>query len=210
MASGTDNNVSVGQSNRNLWIILGSILGLLIVAFIIGVAWICRRRLQRRGLLPTRTVTPLDDAEFESWRRPSQQYHQQPERYTVMPRERTSVQRAFDSYTMDQREDALLEKAQSPSQRPSTPPRTHRSHGRRHSSRTSSIHDRPPTPYSARMRIDELDGPPSPTSITRPKRTHVHYPSTSEASEFDFEFEKFEIDTTPQFNNHDDNHFRKL
>lgn len=195
MASSSETGAGeVPHSNRNLWIILASVLGTLVVAFVIGILWTCRRH-WRVSLFPTRTVTPLDDAEFESWRRPSQYMGR---RYTVMPRKPSPVRMAPDSYNMFEKEVFLAKRPSTPPPRPPRPSMSLKSQQTppsRHS-RTNSIQDRPPTPYSSRVRSIESI-PASPTSITRPKKAHSHFPSVSDASESEYEFEKFQFDIEP-------------
>jgi hypothetical protein len=195
MASSDSGSGMAGKDNRNLWIILGSVLGALVVGFVVGILWTCRRRLQGKKLLPMRTVTPLDDAEFESWRRPST-YTQRPGRYTVMSKHVSLTppleSEDYQHYTFEKYM-SLTQRPKTPPPRPATPPRSRRTTLDRRRSRTSSIQDRPPTPYSSRRRSEE-DALSSPSSVTKPTRTHRRYPSTSDASDLDYEFEKFNFD----------------
>jgi hypothetical protein len=179
-----------------VWIILGAVLGFLMLTFTAVMVLFSWKRSKRRIRgFSLRAVTPLDDAEFESWRRPSQ-YTTRPEKekYIITPTQRAIVRNpkspnmfdkelsSFDSYQTTP--------PQSPTQDPSSPIRLPEQ-ARRKSS-VISIADRPPTPYS-----------PSPTSGEFPRRSsrgsmssrishgshrHRHYPSMSEASDFNFDF----------------------
>ncbi|ORX93179.1 hypothetical protein BCR34DRAFT_629398 [Clohesyomyces aquaticus] len=177
-----------------VWVILGAVLGFLLLTFTAVLVLFSWKRSKRRIRgFSLRAVTPLDDAEFESWRRPSQ-YTKRPEKYIITPTERVII-RSPRTPIMFEKELALYDPhqttpSQSPTKDPSSPIRLPEQ-ARRKSS--VSIADRPPTPYS-----------PSPTSGEFPKRSsrgshssrrsqgshhrHNHYPSMSEASDFNFDF----------------------
>ncbi|KAL5373380.1 hypothetical protein DPSP01_012738 [Paraphaeosphaeria sporulosa] len=73
------------MDQTHIWIILAAVLGSLVLALVVVLALYCWRRSTRRVRgFSLRAVTPLDDAEFESWRRPSQ-YTQRPQKYGIRP-----------------------------------------------------------------------------------------------------------------------------
>jgi hypothetical protein len=174
-----------------IWIILTAVLGFLVLVFTLTIVLFCWKRPAKkiRGF-SIRAVTPLDDAEFESWRRPSQ-YTARPEKYGIHPAQ-PPVARV--------KSPAALEKEIGFHDRPSTP--TRRSLGspitpspirvpqraRRKSS--LSIADRPPTPHSSSSVTGEFVRRGSRTSHGSPRTPrHMHYPSMSEASEINFNFD---------------------
>jgi hypothetical protein len=181
------------EQETKVWIILGAVLGVLVLSAVAVAVLFCWRRSKRRMRgFSLRAVTPLDDAEFESWRRPSQ-YTQRPEKYGIRPtqpaviRDRTSptiLEKELSTYEFPPRTPSptdIMPPMQSPSSSIRKPERV-----RRKSSVASSIADRPPTPYS----------PTSPTSgfqrgsiSSRKSQPLIHHPSMSEASAFRFEFE---------------------
>lgn len=207
----------MAHNKRNLYIVLGSVLGALLLALVVTIVLFCARRvrkmrLKRARVFRGRTVTPLDDAEFESWRRPST-YTQRPEKYTI--RHSTSGTKRPGIYTdmpsppppvarQPQRSSSSFEKdmememydnprpMSSPSIHTITSTRRPSTHLRRKSS--VSIKDRPPTPFSS---ADSEEGEdlvpwlqsPKQSQSPRSSRKHLHYRSTSEASDFDFGFE---------------------
>ncbi|KAF2804821.1 uncharacterized protein BDZ99DRAFT_397187 [Mytilinidion resinicola] len=180
------------MEENHIYIILGSVLGALVLALGAVLLMFCRKRSKRRTrIFSLRAVTPLDDAEFESWRRPSK-YTQRPEKYGILP-SKPAVVRAKSTPNIFEKEVAY--------DMPGTPPRTppHSitptspirmpDHARRKSSVTS-LQDRPPTPFSPTLsEADEESSSylPHPKS-SRQHQGHVHYPSVSEASTFDFGF----------------------
>lgn len=195
----------ISEHDRNLAIILGSVLGGCAVLLIVGIVlFILRRRKKTRGSIIARAVTPLDDAEFESWRRPSKQL-QWREKYNVLPeppapaltRMPSSSRRNRHSRQISQLS-ALTEKeyegsVPSYSYRPKpsrTPePNIKPEHVRNKSS--LSLQDRPPTPYSptSSKESQNFPTPTRPKSVSQ-RSNHVHYPSMSEASDFDFGFQQ--------------------
>ncbi|CAO2650375.1 Nn.00g016670.m01.CDS01 [Neocucurbitaria sp. VM-36] len=182
------------QSSK-VWIILGAVLGTLVLTGVTVLVLFCWKRSKRRVRgFSLRAVTPLDDAEFESWRRPSQ-YTKRPEKYGIRP-SKPAVIRDRTSPTLFEKELSTYEFPRTPSPQDMSPPMKSPSSSirkpervRRKSSVASSIADRPPTPYS----------PTSPTSpsgefsrgsvSSRRSQPLIHYPSMSEASAFRFEFE---------------------
>lgn len=60
------------HSDRNLVIILGTLLGILILALLVTALWLCYRR-RKHNVWGRRTGTPVDDDEISSWRRPVSQ-----------------------------------------------------------------------------------------------------------------------------------------
>ncbi|KAF1835527.1 hypothetical protein BDW02DRAFT_286844 [Decorospora gaudefroyi] len=174
-----------------VWIILGAILGILVLSAVAVAVLFCWKRSQRkvRGF-SLRAVTPLDDAEFESWRRPSQ-YTQRPEKYHIRPTE-PAVLREREPPTMYEKELSTYEFSRTPSptdmvsmKSPSSsirkPERV-----RRKSSVASSIADRPPTPYSPTSPNAEFNRG---STSSRRSNPLIHYPSVSEASAFRFNFD---------------------
>lgn len=179
------------QSSK-VWIILGAVLGTLVLTGVIVVVLFCWKRSKRRvRKFSLRAVTPLDDAEFESWRRPSQ-YTQRPEKYGIRPT-KPAVVRDRTSPTLFEKELSTYEFPRTPSPQDIIPPMQSPSSSvrkpervRRKSSVASSIADRPPTPYSPTSPSNEF----SRASISsRRSQPLIHYPSMSEASAFRFEFE---------------------
>lgn len=172
------------DQSTKVWIIIGAVLGTLSLGGVATLGLVCWKRSQRRLRgFSLRSATPLDDAEFESWRRPSQ-YTQHPEKHRIRPtqpaltRDRvcptspTSYEKEFATYEFPARksptEHAPVMTLISDSVR--KPERA-----RRKSSVASSLADRPPTPYS-------------PTSPSSPL---IHQtPLVSEASAFKFDFKR--------------------
>ncbi|KAF2145752.1 uncharacterized protein K452DRAFT_305717 [Aplosporella prunicola CBS 121167] len=201
------------SSNRNLAIIIGCALGGVAVCVMVGLSlFCCRRRRAKGAILGPRAVTPLDDAEFESWRKPSKQIQWREKRYDLMPEPPAPALTRLPSRTRRSRPNSLESPINSPTlmytyrPKPSrTPePGEHLDFHARNKSSLSSLQERPPTPYSPTSSSDmsypstltKSASPmsPPPPSVTRaskamsPKSTHVHYPSISEASDFDFGF----------------------
>ncbi|KAF1956073.1 hypothetical protein CC80DRAFT_413603 [Byssothecium circinans] len=195
------------MEETKIWIILGVVVGSLVLGCVTVLALFCARRSKRkiRGF-SLRAVTPLDDAEFESWRRPSQ-YTQRPEKYGIRPTQ-PAVVRTAPTPNMFEKElinyDLARAQSRTPSPRDdssikSPPPLRKPERVRRKSSCASSLADRPPTPYS----------PASPASVSGdfPRSSYTsrrsygssprtHYPSMSEASAFDFDF-SMDFDSHP-------------
>lgn len=179
------------QSSK-VWIILGCVLGTFVLTAVVVVVLFFWKRSQRkvRGF-SLRAVTPLDDAEFESWRRPSQ-YTQRPEKYGIRPTQ-PAVLRDRPSPTLLEKELSTYEFPRTPSPYDITPPMKSPSssvrkpeRARRKSSVASSIADRPPTPYSPTSPSGEF----SRTSVSsRRSQPLIHYPSMEETSAFRFHFE---------------------
>lgn len=72
--------------DRNLAIILSVVLGVLALAVFFLLLWLCRRS-SRRSLFSRRSPTPLDETEYNSWRRRAsqQQWHEKYEQLTPVP-----------------------------------------------------------------------------------------------------------------------------
>jgi hypothetical protein len=177
------------EQETKVWIILGSVLGVLVLLGVTVAVLFCWKRNQRRVRgFSLRAVTPLDDAEFESWRRPSQ-YTQRPEKYGIQPvvtRDRispikTMFEKELHTYESPRTPspDDLAQPLRSPSSSIRKPERV-----RRKSSVTSSIADRPPTPYSPTSPSSEFQRT---STSSRKSQPLIHYPSVSEASAFKFE-----------------------
>jgi hypothetical protein len=186
-----------------IWIILGVVIGTLVVglAIIFSLYWFRRSKRRIRGF-SLRSATPLDDAEFESWRRPGQ-YTQRPEKYGIRPTEPTVVRtkqpltvRTTQPPSMFEKELGNYASPQIQTQTSSTlvqkPKRA-----RRKSSCTSSIYDRPPTPYSPASPSKDHPLSPfgSPTSYGSSPRS-IHYPAMSETSAFDFNLDSYPRDSS--------------
>lgn len=179
----------------NIWIILAAVLGTLVLALVVVLALYCWRRSTRRVRgFSLRAVTPLDDSEFESWRRPSQ-YTQRPQKYGIRPAlppavRTTMLEKEIDDYdqprTPSPQDYHSFNYPMSPIRKPERV--------RRKSSATSSIADRPPTPYSPSSRKTEFprDSVSSRKSYGSPR---IHYPSMSEASAFNFDLKDMSFDS---------------
>jgi hypothetical protein len=179
------------KQSTKVWIILGAILGVLVFLGVTVAVLFCWRRNKRRVRgFSLRAVTPLDDAEFESWRRPSQ-YTQRPEKHGIRPvvtRDRispitTMFEKELHTYepprTPSLDDDDLALPLRSPSSSIRKPDRV-----RRKSSVASSIADRPPTPYSPTTPSSEFNRT---STSSRKSQPLIHYPSVSEASAFKFD-----------------------
>ncbi|KAJ4361639.1 hypothetical protein N0V95_001716 [Ascochyta clinopodiicola] len=181
------------MDETKLYIIIGAVLGTLVLSGVSVAVLFCWKRNKRRVRgFSLRAVTPLDDSVFESWRRPSE-HAQRNEKYGIRPMH-SAVVRHEMSPTMFEKELDLYDHPRSPSPEDISPRLQSPTHSirkperaRRKSSVTSSIADRPPTPYS-----------PSPTNSdfhvgsygSRKSQSLIrHQPSMSEASAFRFEFE---------------------
>lgn len=186
------NLITMEQSTK-VWIILGSVLGLLVLlSLTVGLLCCWQRNKRKVRGFSLRAVTPLDDAEFESWRRPKQQYTQRSEKYpirTVQP----TVTRDRISPTMFEKELHTFDVPRTPS--PTDLPRALNSpkdsirkpeRVRRKSSVASSIADRPPTPYSPTSPSGEFTRV---STSSRKSQPLIHYPSVSETSAFRFDLE---------------------
>ncbi|KAF2447950.1 hypothetical protein P171DRAFT_453076 [Karstenula rhodostoma CBS 690.94] len=183
------------MQQTHIWIILAAVLGSLVLALVVVLALYCWRRSTRRVRgFSLRAATPLDDAEFESWRRPSQ-YTQQSQKYGIRPALPTPVrttmfEKEIDDYdhprTPSPQDYRSFNYPMSPIRKPER--------ARRKSSATSSIADRPPTPYSPSSRKSELprDSFSSRKSYGSPR---IHYPSMSETSAFNFDLKDMSFDS---------------
>jgi hypothetical protein len=175
------------EQETKVWIILGAVLGTLVVLGVAVAVLFCWQRNKRRVRgFSLRAVTPLDDAEFESWRRPSQ-YTQRPEKYGIRP----VVTRDRISPTMFEKELHTYEPPRTPSPNDLAAPLRSPSSSirkpervRRKSSVASSIAERPPTPYSPTSPSSEFHRA---STSSRKSQPLIHYPSVSEASAFRFE-----------------------
>ncbi|KAF1943254.1 hypothetical protein EJ02DRAFT_146318 [Clathrospora elynae] len=180
------------EQESKVWIILGAVLGILVLSAVAVVVLFCWKRSQRRvRVFSLRAVTPLDDAVFDSWRRPSQ-YTQRPEKYGIKSTQPAVVR--------DRVSPAMFEKELSTYEFPRTPSPTDLSSPmkspfssiqkpervRRKSSVASSIVERPRTPYSPTSPSGEFSRI---STSSRRSQPLIHYPSESEASAFRFNFE---------------------
>jgi hypothetical protein len=157
-----------------------------LLAVAVAVLFCWKRNKRRVRGFSLRAVTPLDDAEFESWRRPSQ-YTQRSEKYGIRPvvtRDRispTMFEKELNTYEPPRTPSPhdLAHPLRSPSSSIQKPDRV-----RRKSSVASSIADRPPTPYSPTSPSSEFNRA---STSSRKSQPLIHYPSVSEASAFKFE-----------------------
>lgn len=181
------------MDETKLYIILGAVVGTLVLAGVSVAVLFCWKRNKRRVRgFSLRAVTPLDDSVFESWRRPSE-HAQRNEKYGIRP-VHPAVLRHETSPTMFEKELDLFDYPRSPSPEDISPPlRSPRDsirkpeRVRRKSSVTSSVADRPPTPYSpTSTNSDFVVGS---YSSRKSQPLIRHQPSMSEASAFRFEFE---------------------
>ncbi|CAI6247721.1 unnamed protein product [Periconia digitata] len=171
---------------KDLWILLAVILGTLVLTCAAILTLFCIRRNKKKlRMFARRAATPLDDAVFESWRRPSQ-YTQRPERYGIRSSQ-PNMARAAQTPSMMEKElrnytfpHSSLSSAPSPVRKPER--------AQRKSSCASSIADRPPTPYSPTSVSSEFPPSSFTSSKSFPGSPRTHYPSLSEASAFDFDF----------------------
>ncbi|KAF2706836.1 hypothetical protein K504DRAFT_470853 [Pleomassaria siparia CBS 279.74] len=173
---------------NTIWIILGAVLGFLVSSLVVTMGLFCYKRSQRKiRVFSLRAVTPLDDAEFESWRRPSQ-YAQRPEKYGINPTQPAVVRTTRTPMLFDDKELGYYHRPQRRSISP-TSPINKPDRVRRKSSTTSSIADRPPTPYSPCSPSGHFPRRASLASRTSAPMPYSHYPSMSQASQFsDFNF----------------------
>ena len=174
---------------------LAPVLGSCGAALVLGLALFCWKRARkqkkaRRGWF-ARAVTPLDDAEFESWRRPAQ-FTKLPERagsrpapppaallraspspapspspasFASRPPDMGELEKATQLFAHDGGPDAHSGSRRGASARVRKPDEAHAA---AHVARA----DRPPTPFAQR---GERRSPPR----------HAHHPSSSEASDWD-------------------------
>jgi len=174
------------EQRTRVFIIIGAVLGTAALSGLMTLGLVCRKRTQRRLRgFSLRSATPLDDAEFESWRRPSQ-YTQRPEKYGIRSSQPVLVRDRVcpTSPTLFEKEEPATYDFPTRTSSPTdlapvmtlisdTVRRPERA--RRKSSVASSVADRPPTPYST-------SSPSSPL---------IHQtPSISEASAFKFDFKR--------------------
>ncbi|KAF1968626.1 hypothetical protein BU23DRAFT_572209 [Bimuria novae-zelandiae CBS 107.79] len=179
-----------------VWIILAAVLGTLVLSLAVVLALFCWRRSKRRVRgFSLRAVTPLDDAEFESWRRPSQ-YTQRPQKYGIRPAlpppARTNMLEkdvgTWDApRTPSPQEHISFNYPMSPIRKPERV--------RRKSSTCSSLADRPPTPYSPSSKASEFPRSSITSSKTYVGSPRIHYPSMSEASAFNFDLKDMSFDS---------------
>ncbi|KAF2869884.1 hypothetical protein BDV95DRAFT_90259 [Massariosphaeria phaeospora] len=181
--------------NQNVWIIVAVVLGIFVLTLVIVLSLFLWKRSQKRIRgFSLRAVTPLDDAEFESWRRPSQ-YTQRPEKYGITPTQ-PAVIRTNRTPNMFEKEDSHYEPPRTPSptrsamspKSPSTPIRKPENVHRK-SSISSSIADRPPTPYSPASVSSETQRSSYGSRKSQGGASSIHYPSMSETSAFNFNFD---------------------
>src|SRR5262245_5477672 len=102
------------MEEQKIWIILAVVLGSLVLTLVIVFSLFCWRRSKKRIRgFSLRAVTPLDDAEFESWRRPSQ-YTQRPQKYGIRPTQ-PAVVRTTKTPNMFEKEMGNYEPPRTPS-----------------------------------------------------------------------------------------------
>lgn len=187
----------MGQTNHQLAIILGSVLGGTATLLIIGCifAYVVHRR-RTNGSIIARAVTPLDDAEFESWRRPSKQT-QWREKYSILPEKPPPALTRMPPSSRQKRRSRTSSNSLMVTEKDmdldDVPAYTYGyrlpnggvrpAHVRNMS--TMSLRDRPPTPFSQKDAITHMR-----THSASARSTRVHHPSVSEASDFDFGFQQ--------------------
>lgn len=178
----------------SIWIILAAVLGTLVLLLAIVLILFCWKRSKRRVRgFSLRAVTPLDDAEFESWRRPSQ-YTKRPEKYNITPTQ-PAVLRSPRAPNFLEKELGLYEMPRTPSPQSTTPStKSPRSPSIRKPERVRrksslSLADRPPTPYSPTSPSGDFPRPGSYSSRKSGSLASIHYPSMSETSAFNFDFD---------------------
>ena len=185
------------MEQTTIWIIIAAVAGTFVLGVVAALAVYCWRRSKRhaRGF-SLRAVTPLDDAEFESWRRPSQ-YTQRPQKYGIRPAPpppllTDMMEKEVESWdarrTSSPSEYRSFNHPMSPIRKPERV--------RRKSSCASSLADRPPTPYSPSSKNSEF-----PRSSIASRRSivgspRIHYPSMSEASAFNFDLKDMSFDSS--------------
>ncbi|KAF2638087.1 hypothetical protein P280DRAFT_90779 [Massarina eburnea CBS 473.64] len=172
------------MEDTTLWTILGIIIGVLVLGCVAVLVLFCARRSKRVRCFSLRSVTPLDDAEFESWRRPSQ-YTQRPEKYGIRPTQPAVARtaRTARAPNMFEKELANYHLTRTPLSPVRKPDRA-----RRKSSCASSLADRPPTPYSPASVSSDYPRSSYTSRKSYGSSPRTHYPSMSEASAFDFDF----------------------
>ncbi|KAF2264526.1 hypothetical protein CC78DRAFT_228958 [Lojkania enalia] len=185
---------------QKIWIILAAVLGFFVLALALTLGLFCWKRSKRRIRgFSLRAVTPLDDAEFESWRRPSQ-YTQRPEKYGIKAVQPT-IARSSKPPNMFEKELNLYDAPRTPSRQSTTkslksPSSSIQKPERaRRKSSSVSIADRPPTPYSPASTTGEFPRRGSHTGRRSQGSTRYgHNPSMSQGSDFTFNFE-FQLDS---------------
>ncbi|KAL6155779.1 hypothetical protein ACJBU6_05978 [Exserohilum turcicum] len=162
------------EQETKIYIILSVVAGTLVLcaATVVILFFWARTRKRTRGFT-LRSVTPLDDAEFESWRRPSQHADKTPSMF----------EKELSTYEFPPRTPSLTD---APSLKSPTSSIRRPEQARRKSSVTSSLADRPPTPYSPSSPSGEFNRA---SVSSRRSQPLIHYPSVSEASAFRFNFE---------------------
>jgi hypothetical protein len=185
------------MDETKVYIILGAVVGTLVLAGVAVAVLFCikRNKNKMRGFT-LRSVTPLDDSVFESWRRPSDHAEKHSVRsvqpVVIQDRYTPSIfEKEFDLYqhprSFSPDDDDIASPLQSPSASIRKPERV-----RRKSSVASSIADRPPTPYSPASNNFDF----SRESMSSRRSQSAHHPTRSEASAFRFEFAEFETHQT--------------
>ncbi|KAH7114497.1 hypothetical protein B0J11DRAFT_137804 [Dendryphion nanum] len=183
------------MEDTSIWIILAAVLGTLVLLLAIVLVLFCWKRSKRRIRgFSLRAVTPLDDAEFESWRRPSQ-YTKRPEKYDITPAQPAVLRSPRTPNPLLEKELGLYELPRTPSPRspsgsmksPTSPSVRKPERVRRKSS--LSLADRPPTPYSPTSPSGDFPRRGSYSSRKSGSLASIHYPSMSETSAFNFDFD---------------------
>lgn len=162
----------------------------MIVATLVLFAW-KRSNKRRIRCLSFRAVTPLDDAEFESWRRPSQHTKTtEKDGLTLMspivvrsPKISRELEKELNLYEFPRRASTPRDTPLGP-----TSPIPRPDPVRRKESSASSLADRPPTPYSPTTTNGEFPRRGSQLSRKSGSTPHGHYASLSDTSTFEFGF----------------------
>jgi hypothetical protein len=177
---------------KKVWIILAAVLGTLVLLLVVTLVLFCWQRSKRRMRgFSLRAATPLDDAEFESWRRPNK-YAKGSEMSGIRPIQPVIV-RSSKTPNMFEKEINFSEPPRTPSpEGPIASPKFASTsirkpeRVRRISSVSSSLADRPPTPYSPTSRSSDFMSRGSHSSRQSGSTPYGHYPSMSDSSNFTF------------------------
>ncbi|KAF2461075.1 hypothetical protein BDY21DRAFT_361075 [Lineolata rhizophorae] len=169
-SDGSDDSGDADKHQQKLAIIIGSVLGFVAILLFCAVVWLGWRKQRKGRFFPGRSVTPLDDSVFESWRKPTRgNDHREEKDGMLRPSDAGSSRyaRSRPLLTGDSRS-PMLNGAAAPGENPFENPfesqlyayRSNSTRGSRHSRAKSSlsIYDRPPTPFSPTRASDEQLG----------------------------------------------------
>jgi len=162
---------------------------MMLVATLVLFTW--KRSKRRIRGLSFRAVTPLDDAEFESWRRPSQHTKTtEKDGLQLMspivvrtPKISPELEKELNLYEFPRRASTPRDAPLGP-----TSPIPRPDPVRRKESSASSLAERPPTPYSPTTTNGEFPRRGSQLSRKSSSTPYGHYASLSDTSNFEFGF----------------------